>query len=155
MSPLARMLGSWARIQVEAWMYTRVSSEFVFTCIGSSLATGWSLVQRVQSTVCKKNAVFWDVAPCTSCVNRHFGGTIRWRRYVPLKRRFTQDLHDATLFIVAAVKTSSLTNCLKDSYFQINSEWEQAREPNPLRRRRYKMCRTEEWRMSWDVNKLK
>jgi hypothetical protein len=24
-----------------------------------------------------KNAVFWDVAPCRSCVNRHFGGTHR------------------------------------------------------------------------------
>jgi hypothetical protein len=25
--------------------------------------------------VTKKNAVFWDVAPCRSCVNPHFGGT--------------------------------------------------------------------------------
>jgi hypothetical protein len=24
-----------------------------------------------------KNVVFWDVAPCTSCVNRRFGGTYR------------------------------------------------------------------------------
>jgi hypothetical protein len=24
--------------------------------------------------VTKKNAVFWNAAPCTSCVNRHFGG---------------------------------------------------------------------------------
>jgi hypothetical protein len=24
-----------------------------------------------------KNAVFWDVAPCSFCVNRHFGGTYR------------------------------------------------------------------------------
>jgi hypothetical protein len=23
----------------------------------------------------KKNAVFWDVGPCRSCVNRRFGGT--------------------------------------------------------------------------------
>jgi hypothetical protein len=41
----------------------------------------------------------------------------RWRRYVPPKRRFTQDLHGATsqktaFFIVAAVKTSNLTNSL-------------------------------------------
>jgi hypothetical protein len=54
-----------------------------------------------------KNAVFWDVAPCRSCVNRRFGGTYRLRlhgrkirergtRYVPPKRRFTQDLHGAT-----------------------------------------------------------
>jgi hypothetical protein len=38
----------------------------------------------------------------------------RWRRYVPPKSRFTQDLHGATsqktaFFIVAAVKTSNLT----------------------------------------------
>jgi hypothetical protein len=38
----------------------------------------------------------------------------RWRRYVPSKRRFTQDLHSATsekmaFFIVTAVKTSNLT----------------------------------------------
>jgi hypothetical protein len=65
-----------------------------------------------------KNAVFWDVAPCRSCVNRRFWGTSvhssvcshlltlvsrsriflprRWGRYVPPKRRFTQDLHGAT-----------------------------------------------------------
>jgi hypothetical protein len=91
-----------------------------------------------------KNAVFWDVAPCTSCVNRRFGGTyrlhlqgrkirergtslsrwllvprsliflpLRCRRYVPLKRRFTQEIHGATskkttFFIVTAVKTSNL-----------------------------------------------
>jgi hypothetical protein len=24
-----------------------------------------------------KNAVFWDVVPCRSCVNRRFGGTYR------------------------------------------------------------------------------
>jgi hypothetical protein len=44
-----------------------------------------------------KNAVFWNVVPCSSCVNY----------------RFTQDLHGATsektaLFIVTAVKTSNL-----------------------------------------------
>jgi hypothetical protein len=66
-----------------------------------------------------KNAVFWDVVPCRSCVNRRLGGTYRlhlqtishlftlvprlqiflpwrWWRYVPPKRRFTQDLHGAT-----------------------------------------------------------
>jgi hypothetical protein len=65
------------------------------------------------TAVATKNAVFWDVAPCRSCVNRRFGGTYRlhlhgrklltlvilpwrWRRYVLPKRRFTQDLHDST-----------------------------------------------------------
>jgi hypothetical protein len=27
-----------------------------------------------------KNAVFWDVSSCSSCVNRHFGGTYRLHR---------------------------------------------------------------------------
>jgi hypothetical protein len=34
----------------------------------------WS---EVFTTVTMKNSVFWDVAPCRSCVNRRFGGTYR------------------------------------------------------------------------------
>jgi hypothetical protein len=34
-----------------------------------------SVVSKLSS--CFKNAVFWDVAPCKSCVNRLFGGTYR------------------------------------------------------------------------------
>jgi hypothetical protein len=30
---------------------------------------------EVLTTATMKNAVFWDVAPCRSCVNRRFGGT--------------------------------------------------------------------------------
>jgi hypothetical protein len=71
-----------------------------------------------------KNAAFCVVASCRFCVNRRFGGTYRHhlqggkicdrRRYVPPKRRFTQDLHVATsqkttFFIVTSVKTSNLT----------------------------------------------
>jgi hypothetical protein len=29
------------------------------------------------TVVTMKNAVFWDVAPCSSCVNRRFGGMFR------------------------------------------------------------------------------
>jgi hypothetical protein len=58
-----------------------------------------------------KNAVFWDLAPCRSCVNRRFGGTYRphllgrkirdrgtsvSRWLQAPKRRFIQDLHGAT-----------------------------------------------------------
>jgi hypothetical protein len=32
---------------------------------------------EVFKAVTMKNAVFWDVAPCRSCVNRRFGGTYR------------------------------------------------------------------------------
>jgi hypothetical protein len=78
-----------------------------------------------------KKVVFWDVAPCGSCVNRRFGGTYRphlqrrrirergtslssWLQAVPSKRRYKQDLQGATsqktaFFIVTAVKTSNLT----------------------------------------------
>jgi hypothetical protein len=34
------------------------------------------LLEFVYNTIIK-NAVFWDVAPCRSCVNRHFRGTYR------------------------------------------------------------------------------
>jgi hypothetical protein len=32
---------------------------------------------EVFTAVTIKNAIFWDVAPCTSCVNQRFGGTYR------------------------------------------------------------------------------
>jgi hypothetical protein len=73
------------------------------------------------TTYILKNPVFWDVSPCRSCGNGRFGGTYRfhlqdrncshlptliprsrifllwrWRRYVPPKRRFTQDLYGTT-----------------------------------------------------------
>jgi hypothetical protein len=33
--------------------------------------------------VSMKNAVFWDVTLCRSCVNRHFGGTYRFHVHSP------------------------------------------------------------------------
>jgi hypothetical protein len=70
---------------------------------------------EVFTAVTMKNAVFWDVALCRSCVNRRFGGPTRslqspahagfsfqillpwrWIRYVSPKRRFTQDLQGPT-----------------------------------------------------------
>jgi hypothetical protein len=35
-------------------------------------------LRSVCFVVTMKNAVFWDVAPCRSCVNRRFGGTYRF-----------------------------------------------------------------------------
>jgi hypothetical protein len=32
---------------------------------------------EVFTAVTMKNAIFWDMAPCSSCVNRRFGGTYR------------------------------------------------------------------------------
>jgi hypothetical protein len=91
----------------------------------------------IQIYIILEESRLMDVAPCRSCVNRRFGWTYRlhlqgcnhlltlvlrsriflpwrWRRYVPPKRRFTQDLNGNTsqktaLFIITAVKTSNLT----------------------------------------------
>jgi hypothetical protein len=75
----------------------------------------------LTSILILKHAIFWDVVPCSSCMNLL---TLvprlwiflpwQWRRYIPLKRRFIQELQGATsqktaFFIVAAVKTSYLT----------------------------------------------
>jgi hypothetical protein len=54
---------------------------------------------EISTAATMKNAVFWDVAPSRSCVNRRLRRTYRpWRlrRYVPQKRRFTQDLDGTT-----------------------------------------------------------
>jgi hypothetical protein len=48
-----------------------------------------------------KNAVFWDVAPCRSCVNRRFGGTIVYIFRV-----------EKSASEVAAHAVSSLADCL-------------------------------------------
>jgi hypothetical protein len=65
--------------------------------------------ETISTLLPLKNAIFWDVAPCRSCVNRRFGGTNRLRR-------LTQALHGPTsqktaFFIVTGVKTSNLTWC--------------------------------------------
>jgi hypothetical protein len=94
----------------------------------------------VQKMCCKdvsyKNVVVWDVALCSSCVNRHFRGTYRlhfqgrkirdrgtsvsgWLQILfPPKRRFIQDLHNATsqktaFLIVTFEKTASFTHKLQ------------------------------------------
>jgi hypothetical protein len=48
LSSLARTLGSWVRIPLEAWM--SVLWTFIL-CVGSGLATDWSPVQEVLETV--------------------------------------------------------------------------------------------------------
>jgi hypothetical protein len=79
------------------------------------------------NTFFMNDAFFWDVAPCSSCVNRRFGETqtaatcSRWflaRGFfypedggdVSPKRRFTQELHGVTSQKTVAVRTSNLTN---------------------------------------------
>jgi hypothetical protein len=66
-----------------------------------------------------KNAVFWDVAPCRSCV---------MEAILPPKRRFTQDLHGATsqntAFFSEGIYSIDLFRCTKDIFtvhIQINT----------------------------------
>jgi hypothetical protein len=88
--------------------------QWVFFFILSRL--WFSLVHCVAQTVCRVCSHLLTLAP---------GSRIflpwRWRRYVPPKRRFTQDLHGATskktaFFIVTTVKTSNLTCNWNPSY---------------------------------------
>jgi hypothetical protein len=54
LSALARTLVSWVRIPLRAWMFGVCMSLFcvcVDLCLGSGLATGWSLVQGVLPSV--------------------------------------------------------------------------------------------------------
>jgi hypothetical protein len=51
LSSLARMLGSWVRIPLDAWMSVCV---FIL-CVGSGLATGWFLVQGVLLCIGLRN----------------------------------------------------------------------------------------------------
>jgi hypothetical protein len=57
-------------------------------------------------TMPMKNAVFWVVAPCKYCVNRHFGGTYRLHLQGSAMNQRDQV---AAFFIVTAVNTSKLT----------------------------------------------
>jgi hypothetical protein len=107
------------------------------------LAGGYQVSKKQHTTSILKNAVFWDVTLCRSCVNRRSSRLLtlvprsrifllwRWRLYLPPKRWFTQDLHSATchktiFFMVTAVKTSNLT------YFHLhggNDKWQYAEGP--------------------------
>jgi hypothetical protein len=56
-SSIARTLGSWVQIPLEAWMCVRVFC-VVLSCVVSGLATGWSPVQGVLPNVKKKKNSF-------------------------------------------------------------------------------------------------
>jgi hypothetical protein len=70
----------------------------------------------------KKNAVFWDVAPCRSCVNPRFGGT--YCLHPQGKKSMSEEpalaggrLQKTAFFIVTALKTSNITKEKKDYIF--------------------------------------
>jgi hypothetical protein len=49
----------------------------VFSSVPSSQTPSVYVKFEVFIAVTMKNTVFWDVAPCRSCLNRCFGGTCR------------------------------------------------------------------------------
>jgi hypothetical protein len=58
---------------------------------------------EVFTTVTMKNAVFWDVAPCRSCVNRRFGATSQKTAFfklilLPTRLYFSFCLHERTRY---------------------------------------------------------
>jgi hypothetical protein len=78
--------------------YERICKfRMIYVCVLKALRQGWAkpaqrhisgLQQNIKlfyffvrfevfTAVTMKNAVFWYVAPCSSCVNRRFGGTYR------------------------------------------------------------------------------
>jgi hypothetical protein len=83
MSSPAWTLGSWVQILLEAWMFVCLYSVFVLSCVGSGLATGWSLVQGVLPTVynCKITEPHKEEAKARYGLERH----IRRRRRTALR----------------------------------------------------------------------
>jgi hypothetical protein len=57
-----RNMGSWLRTPLEAWMFVYVDSVLVLSCGGSGLATGWSPVEGVLSTVYNIKKLKWNEA---------------------------------------------------------------------------------------------
>jgi hypothetical protein len=51
MSSPTRTLGSCFRIPLRPWIFVYVYTMFVLSCVGSGLASGWSLIQGVLPTV--------------------------------------------------------------------------------------------------------
>jgi hypothetical protein len=62
---------------------------------------------RGSQTHLKKNAVFWDMAPCRSCVNRLFGGMYR----LHLQSRRIRERGTSVSRCLALDKTDSVTGC--------------------------------------------
>jgi hypothetical protein len=50
----------------------------------------------VEQQPISKNVVFWDVAPCRSCVNRRFGGTYRLHLHPKNLKSYHSSTHSTT-----------------------------------------------------------
>jgi hypothetical protein len=64
---------------------------------------------EVFMAVTVKNAVFWDVAPCRSCVNRLFGGTYRLHlQGMKTDERGTADVDGSSLMDFSTLKMEAI-----------------------------------------------
>jgi hypothetical protein len=53
--------------------YFELFAPFALHCIHTYIHTDMRF--EVSAALPMRNAIFWDVTPCGSCKNRHFGGT--------------------------------------------------------------------------------
>jgi hypothetical protein len=68
-------------------------------------------LRKLHNTM--KNAVFWEVAPCRSCVNRRFGGMYRLYLLGIKIRERGNSVSRWLQIAVTAVKTSNLTYIIR------------------------------------------
>jgi hypothetical protein len=95
----------------------------------------------IACVVIMKNAVFWDVGPCKSCVSRRFGGTYhpiwKWRRYGSPKRRLTRFTrrHVPEDGILHSHRRENLKSCIMFLYVEAtHRHWRWRRYVPPKRR---------------------
>jgi hypothetical protein len=91
MSSPAWTLGSWVRFTLEEWMFVCVYAVFVLSCVGSGLATGWSLVQGVLPIVykCKITEPHKEEAKVWYGLERHKKNIIKGNVYLGMLELFT------------------------------------------------------------------
>jgi hypothetical protein len=62
----------------ELWLYHRLTSQVASNFLGSGrgpcIAVPKEVLFGLLDRVPLKNSVFWDVTPCGSCKDQHFGG---------------------------------------------------------------------------------
>jgi hypothetical protein len=63
-----------------------------------------------------KNTVFWDVVPCSSCLNRHFGGTYR----LHLQGRKIRERGTSVSWLLQSARRHIPENCILHSHRREN-----------------------------------
>jgi hypothetical protein len=101
-----------------------------------------SVCAAVNCKVCMKNAVFWDVMPCRSCVKQHFGGTYRlhlqgrkiceWRTSVSRRLQTVKCVYQWWCYITCSPKLCECEciMCNKPNHPIQNSSYKSRANPN-------------------------